>query len=128
MNQNNSVPEEQRHHARSALGLPAEFKSGTEVYSVWIQDISLKGVRIKCPAEEINHIIPKSTGHLVILSDPERIPLLELDVFVLRNTSGLIGATWGRIDLDNLTQLRELLSANFANAQLIERELFELFQ
>ncbi|OYV25752.1 MAG: hypothetical protein B7Z82_08025, partial [Halothiobacillus sp. 20-54-6] len=62
------------------------------------------------------------------LSDPERIPLLELDVFVLRNTSGLIGATWGRIDLDNLTQLRELLSANFANAQLIERELFELFQ
>ncbi len=126
MSQNNSESKEHRHHTRTALDLPAELKIDATTHAVWIQDISLKGVLITYPAQSLKLIEPQSTGHLVILSDPERIALLELDIHIVRINTGLIGATWGTIDLDNLTALRELLNAHFADHALLKRELFEL--
>ena len=126
MSQKNSELTEHRHHTRTALGLPAELKIDATTHAVWIQDISLKGVLISDPALSLVRIDPQSTKHLVILSDPERVTLLELDIRIVRINAGLIGATWGTIDLENLTALRALLNAHFADSALLERELFEL--
>ncbi len=126
MSQKNYELKEQRHHARTALGLPAELTLNAKTHAVWVQDISLKGVLITGSAPTLVRIEPQSTGHLVIRSDPEQITVLELDIRIARINAGLIGATWGTIDLENLTSLRELLNANFADSALLERELFEL--
>lgn len=119
--------QEQRHNTRQPLSLPARLHLGTETSPVWIRDISLKGVLVECsnptPAPEwLNQ-----HAHIQILSDPELIPLIELDVMIVRVRAHCIGATWHLIELDDLIVLRELLTANLANEQLIERELLELY-
>jgi hypothetical protein len=126
MSQSHCASKEHRHHTRTALDLPAELQMGATTHAVWIQDISLKGVLITDPAQSLKLIEPQSTGHLVIRSDPERVILIELDIRAVRINAGLIGATWGTIDLDNLTALRELLNAHFVDHALLQRELFEL--
>ena len=126
-------PIENRKYARLSLSLPGRLKLEGKSYRVHIRDISLKGALIEQDAQNnagasTFNLQNDDAGHLTILADPEDIPLLELDVQILRNQSGLIGLTWPTIDLDNLTQLREILVANLANEELIERELIELFQ
>ncbi|OZB73330.1 MAG: hypothetical protein B7X37_08745 [Halothiobacillus sp. 14-55-98] len=125
-------PKEQRKFARLSLSLPGSLKFEKRDYRVRIQDISLKGALIEQEHTQNDDsskldLQKNSSGHLVILADPEDIPLLELDVKILRNQSGMIGLTWPTIDLDNLTQLREILIANLANEELIDRDLLELF-
>jgi len=125
-------PKEQRKFARLALSLPGSLKLENKKYRVRIQDISLKGALIEQEHSQNDDfskldLQKNSSGHLVILADPEDIPLLELDVQILRNQAGMIGLTWPTIDLDNLTQLREILIANLANEELIDRDLLELF-
>lgn len=128
-----TLPKENRKYARLLLSLPGLLKLEGETYRVHIRDISLKGALIE---QDASNNARSSTlsfqnddhGHLTILADPEDIPLLELDIQILRNQSGMIGLTWPTIDLDNLTQLREILLANLANEELIERDLIELFQ
>jgi hypothetical protein len=126
-------PKENRKYARLTLSLPGCLKLSGEEYRVHIRDISLKGALIEQEHSQNGStaaldLQKDSSGHLVILADPEDIPLLELDVQILRNQSGMVGLTWPTIDLDNLTQLREILVANLANEELIERDLFELFR
>lgn len=126
-------PKEHRKYARLTLSLPGCLKLSEEEYRVRIRDISLKGALIEQEHSQNGNtaaldLQKDSSGHLVILADPEDIPLLELDVQILRNQSGMVGLTWPTIDLDNLTQLREILVANLANEELIERDLFELFR
>ena len=126
-------PKENRKYARLSLSLPGSLKLSGGEYRVRIRDISLKGALIEhehSPSDITDALdFQKDTsGHLIILADPEDIPLLELDVQILRNQSGMVGLTWPTIDLDNLTQLREILVANLANEELIERDLFELFR
>ena len=128
-----AASKENRKYARLTLSLPGRLKISQEEYHVRIQDISLKGALIEQAHSQNGNsaaldLQKNSSGHLVILADPEDIPLLELDVQILRNQSGMIGLTWPTIDLDNLTQLREILVANLANEELIERDLFELFR
>jgi hypothetical protein len=125
-------PKEQRKFARLSLSLPGSLNFEKRDYRVRIQDISLKGALIEQEHTQNDDsskldLQKNSSGHLVILADPEDIPLLELDVQILRNKSGMIGLTWPTIDLDNLTQLREILIANLANEELIDRDLLELF-
>ena len=125
-------PKEQRKFTRLALSLPGSLKFENKKYRVRIQDISLKGALIEQERGQNDDsskldFQKNSSGHLVILADPEDIPLLELDVQILRNQSNMIGLTWPTIDLDNLTQLREILIANLANEELIDRDLLELF-
>lgn len=126
MSQKQYELKEQRHHARTALGLPAELTLDGLTHAVWIQDISLKGMLITGLPPSLVGIEPQSTGHLVILSDPERIPLLALDIHIVRINAGLMGASWATIDLENLTSLRELLNVHLADSALLDRELFEL--
>lgn len=126
-------PNEKRKYARLTLSLPGCLKLSEGEYRVHIRDISLKGALIEQDHSQNGNtatldLQKDSSGHLVILADPEDIPLLELDVQILRNQSGMVGLTWPTIDLDNLTQLREILVANLANEELIERDLFELFR
>ncbi|OZB37355.1 MAG: hypothetical protein B7X44_02050 [Halothiobacillus sp. 15-55-196] len=126
-------PKEKRKFVRLALSLPGSLKLEKKKYRVRIQDISLKGALIEQEHSQNDDsskldLQENSSGHLVILADPEDIPLLELDVQILRNQSGMIGLTWPTIDLNNLTQLREILIANLANDELIYRDLLELFQ
>lgn len=126
-------PKENRKYARLSLSLPGRLKLEGKAYRVHIRDISLKGALIEQDAPNnasvgALNLQEVAAGHLTILADPEDIPLLELDVQILRIQSGLIGLTWPTIDLDNLTQLREILVANLANEELIERDLIELFQ
>lgn len=133
MSQDTAPPEEHRKYARLTLSLPGSLKLSEGEYRVRIRDISLKGALIEHEhsqngdSVELN-IQKDSSGHLVILTDPEDIPLLELDVQILRIESGMVGLMWPTIDLDNLIQLREILVANLANEELIERELYELFR
>lgn len=119
--------QDQRHHLRQRLSLPARLRIGDQIYTVWIRDISLKGVLIECtnPTPDPNWI--DQLAHVQILSDPELIPLIELDVTIVRIKVGCIGATWRKIELDDLIELRQLLTANLADEQLIERELLELY-
>ncbi|ACX96124.1 PilZ domain-containing protein [Halothiobacillus neapolitanus] len=132
MSQEATSPKEQRKFTRLELSLPGSLKLENKKYRVRIQDISLKGALIEQEHGQNDDsskldFQKNSSGHLVILADPEDIPLLELDVQILRNQSGMIGLTWPTIDLDNLTQLREILIANLANEELIDRDLIELF-
>lgn len=119
--------QEQRHHVRQRLSLPARLHIGPAASQVWIRDISLKGVLIECndPPPDPNWL--NQLAHVQILSDPELIPLIELDVVVVRVGGNCIGATWQKIDLDDLIALRELLTANLADERLIEREMLELY-
>lgn len=133
MSPDSASPKENRKYARLTLSLPGRLKLSEGEYRVRIQDISLKGALIEQEHSQNGNtatldLQKDSSGHLVILADPEDIPLLELDVQILRNQSGMVGLTWPTIDLDNLTQLREILVANLANEELIERDLFELFR
>ncbi|MDA3877638.1 MAG: PilZ domain-containing protein [Halothiobacillus sp.] len=119
--------QEHRHHTRQPLSLPARLRIGADTHPVWIRDISLKGVLVEC-----THPVPDPSwldrhAHIQILSDPELIPLIELDVTVIRVRAKCIGAAWQKIELDDLIALRQLLTANLANEQLIERELLELY-
>lgn len=126
-------PTEHRKYSRLSLSLPGSLMLEGVVFRVRIRDISLKGALVEQDKSKNENgatlnLLKDSSGHLSILADPEGTPLLELDVQILRNQSGMVGLTWPTIDLDNLTQLREILVANLANEELIERELFELFQ
>lgn len=126
------TPIEQRKYARLPLFLPGCLKLSQREFRVWIRDISLKGALVEQLPNQ-NDTTPtfnphkNHSGQLVITADPEGITLLELEVQILRNQSGMIGLTWPTIDLDNLTQLREILMANLANEALIERDFFNLF-
>lgn len=133
MSQNTASPNEKRQFKRLALSLPGRLALKGHALPVQIKDISLKGALVALEQDTTETTIAvdltkDASGHLVILADPEEVPLLELNVQLLRDQSGMIAVTWPTIDLDNLTQLREILVINLADEALIERDLLELFR
>lgn len=122
--------ENHRRHTRLALSLPGQLELSDEVWNVWIRDVSLKGALVEQKDYHESDSFFESrincAGHLRILTDPEHKTLLEWDVRVIHGHENMIGVAWPTIDLDNLTILREILVANLANEELIERELTEL--
>ena len=118
---------EHRHFVRPVLGLPAVVHCGGDSYGAMVHDISLKGALLKLDSSLPYPLHLNTALHLELLSDPEHIPLLSLDALVRHASTCWLGVSWPTIDLDNLTALRQLLVANVADDQLIDRELTELF-
>lgn len=118
---------EHRHHVRPALGLPAIVRLNGQPLDALVQDISLKGALLKLNQPQTQPLSLNTPLHLDLLSDPEHILLLSLDALVRHASTCWLGVSWPTIDLDNLTELKQLLIANVANDQLIDRELSELF-
>lgn len=118
---------EHRHHVRPTLGLPAIVRLNGQPLDALVQDISLKGALLKLNQPQTQPLGLNTPLHLDLLSDPEHILLLSLDALVRHASTCWLGVSWPTIDLDNLTELKQLLIANVANDQLIDRELSELF-
>ncbi|WP_407276364.1 PilZ domain-containing protein [Halothiobacillus sp. DCM-1] len=116
-----------RHYVRPALGLPAVVRLQGQELGALVTDISLKGALLKLDTPLPQPCALNTALHLDLLSDPERILLLSLNAEVRHASSHWLGVSWPTIDLDNLTTLRQLLIANVADDQQIDRELSELF-
>jgi len=130
---------EQRHFQRLSLELPATLKWQGHQYNVHIADISLKGVLIQLDGEpdrypeyaRLAEEIAKSVRpavQLTLLSDPERIEILRLDLQLIHHNDGNFGGEWVNIDVDALAHLRTILDYNLGDDRLVERELTELWQ
>ena len=130
---------DQRHFRRLSLKLPAILRWRGHQCDVKIADISLKGVMIQltdqpnqCPdysvlSEEILRS-GRPQVELTLLSDPERIELLKLELELVHQNDGSFGGEWVNIDVDSLAHLRNVLDYNLGDDSLIERELSELWQ
>ncbi len=118
---------EHRRHVRPILGLPARLRLHEASLGAIVEDISLKGALLRLDEPLAQPLDIGTALHLDLLSDPEHMTLLSLDAEVRHASSAWLGVYWPTIDLDNLTALRQLLIANVADDQRIDRELSELF-
>lgn len=122
---------EHRQFKRLSLQLPARLKWAQGDVGVTVQDISLKGVLIETSSDPANS--PALTDNesdlftLEILSDPERLPLLVMDIRAVRRGQQRIAGEWIDIDLSSLTNLRTLLDYNLGDEMLSRRELPDLW-
>lgn len=126
---------DQRHFQRLSLPLPVEVYWQENGHRAQIVDLSLKGVMFELPnphpdvdqlaAAVANAQHPVVT--VVLLSDPEHIELLHVDVQLLHQAQNRFGGEWVNIEVDDLANLRQIMDLNLGDDRRIERELSELW-
>ena len=92
-------------------------------WSVWVVDISLKGMLFEEPATW-----PDGTQDCDVELELGEQNLIRTAGRVVRRFGGLMGYEWSSIDLDSLVDLRRLLELNLGDHELVERDIASLFR
>jgi hypothetical protein len=100
-----------------------ETQQGNECHGR-IVDISLNGLWVRCIPEGVAEEDPV-TVH-VPLGDTAEIPAMEADGHVVRKASGGIGINFDAMDLDSVTELRQVVAHNSPDPLEAEREASHL--
>lgn len=114
---------ERRHFVRVTFDAPALLTTHTDVYTVDVHDLSLKGALISIPKHA--HLTTGMIGKLSIplAATSEEINMHVALAFVDAPKVGLLCQT---IDLDSVTHLRRLIELQLGDPALLERDLIEL--
>ncbi len=126
---------DQRHFQRLALPLPVEVYWQGNGHRAQIADLSLKGVMFELPdphpdVDQLTEAVANDQHpvvSVVLLSDPEHIELLHVDVQLLHQNGNRFGGEWVNIEVDDLANLRQIMDLNLGDDRRIERELSELW-
>lgn len=116
---------ERRHFVRVSFKAPGQLTTGQGSHTVQVQDLSLKGVLARLPADTT---LAMGTPCQLIL------PLLHTEQHIVMalqvaHVDGLhVGFRCISIDLDSVTHLRRLIELQLGDASLLNRDLNELMQ
>ncbi len=117
----------QRRFARVEIPLPVRIRCPKETLRGTILDVSLKGILIELESpDSLSDDCVAGSLNVEILSDPDQTVLVELTARIVRESSRTLALAWSIIELDALTQLRELLQANGVEEHQLSGELSEL--
>lgn len=112
---------DRRYFQRVKYSCPAMLKlKGGEARTVEVENVSLKGVLLReIPFDCRAHPGQSADLEMQLAPDVEIVMSLEVVFFA----DGRLGARWVEIELDGMTHLRQLLSLNLGDAELVDREL-----
>lgn len=115
--------EQRRFHRLWADGTAVLTVNGTE-HRAPLVDLSLKGVLIKKPAG-LALASDEPVTLLVLLG--EGGPRIAMEGRVAHVEAEAIGICWQQIDLDSISELRRFVELNLGDAEVLNRELSQLF-
>ncbi|GGL96876.1 PilZ domain-containing protein [Pseudomonas asuensis] len=113
---------ERRRFKRFAFDASARIQQGDQSWTEQVNDISLKGLLTKKPAEWTGQ--QDGPFHIVISLDAET--KVEMDADLVRVEADQLGFACHKIDLDSISHLRRLIELNLGDQSLLERELSAL--
>ncbi|MFT5635137.1 MAG: hypothetical protein ACI89T_000568 [Cognaticolwellia sp.] len=112
-----------RQFTRILFSMPAELAIGQHLFSVNIQDISLKGALLFADTKGI--FLKKELGLLSLKLDDFGAKIM-MKVAVAHHESNEIGVQCHGIDIDSISLLRRLIELNLADGEQFHKELSQL--
>lgn len=101
-----------------------ETRQGTECTGE-IADISLNGLWVRCIPEGLEEDDPV-TVHVPLGDDAEVAAAMEASGHVVRKAGGGVGVNFDAMDLDSITELRQVVTYNSPDPLEAEREASHL--
>ena len=112
-----------RRFSRVNFNTDVQLVSARGNWHCQLLDISLKGMLTEKPHSWVGN---KGDELLAEVHFEESDILIRMEVVVSHIEGGHIGFRCKHIDLDSITHLRRLIELNLGDAELVNRELFEL--
>lgn len=111
---------ERRHHIRIAFDTPAQLSTPEQRCDVQVLDLSFKGALVALPAGWTGRVGDPCLLRIGLDPSDARIVMVAEVAHIEGSHAGLQCRS---IDLDSVTQLRQLMSLNLSDPALLEREL-----
>lgn len=113
----------QRRHRRFAMSGSVRLYSGNAMWTTELCDLSLAGVRVRCPKDWNG----REGGRFRLDLRLEGGVMISMGVELARNVSGVgLGFSCAKIDLGSFIQLKRLVELNLGNPTLLLAELATL--
>lgn len=111
-----------RHFFRSLVQTPARLNLAGQMREVRLLDISLQGALVEAPPGMLGAVGTRGRLRLTLLPTA----IIAMDVAVARTQGHCLGLRCVNIDLDSITHLRQLVTRNSDDPQLLGRDLARL--
>ncbi|MBT0569924.1 PilZ domain-containing protein [Curvibacter sp. CHRR-16] len=117
-------PLQHRRFMRTPFQMPAQLNLAGKIQDVQLLDISLKGAFVDVG----KRLVCNAGTHGRLRIRLSATSLIAMDVVVARTTGQCIGLECRHMDLDSVTNLRQLLTHNLQDPALLTRELSLLME
>jgi hypothetical protein len=121
---NTSAAHNSRQYSRVPFVTQVELHLADQTVNVALLDIAFKGALLQTP-ERLNVALHTPCRLVLPLADGNES--IEMRGKVVHLEGDRIGMTCADIDLQSMTNLRQLLALNTGDAELMDRELAQLF-
>ncbi|GMR18557.1 MAG: PilZ domain-containing protein [Gammaproteobacteria bacterium] len=114
---------ERRRFTRILFGATVYIRDADAVVTTSLQDISLKGLMVKCPEDWRD--TTKELVHIEV-HGPDEGFIIKAEAVAMHRDAEHIGFEIKSIDIDSATCLRRLVELNVGDEAILQRELSEL--